>query len=83
MTKIPHVINLSDVKTGNLVEFKVSNPCNIVSSDYYTAFKYPEEKLAMIQMVKAAFYLGLTLEYWSYDEQASEWIDDYYHSYND
>ena len=74
------VVDASTIDISNVVFMAVSNPyypgeeINVMEF----AFKYPEEKIHMIEVIKLVVRCGLQLKYHSYSDKAIKWLGEYY-----
>ena len=79
----PKIIDVASVNDSDIVKFKISNPfykgdeCNLMEVGY----EYPREKLRIIEIVKTAVRLGLSLSFTSRNDQALKWTENYYEEY--
>ena len=75
--------DLSEIDTRDVVFFSFSNPfyqgneCNVME----TSFKYPEDRVHIIHMIKLAIRLGLDIKFTCENKEIMGWVSDYYNEY--
>ena len=77
-----YLINLADVDMSNAVIIKVDNPFYKKSIPMELGFEWPEHKMQIIQAIKEAVRLGLTISFHSENEKASRFMHNYYEEYS-
>lgn len=76
------IIALSDVDTNGLVSITLNNSHYKDSIPMELGFKWPKNKIQIIQIIKAAARLNLDISFYSKNKDAETFMSNYYEEYN-
>lgn len=75
------IVNLADVDTSNGVIITLNNPHNPESIQMDYGFEWPKDKVYIIQAIKGAARMGLSIQMQSENPEAERFITEYYNEY--